>query len=188
MVTKKKKIPHGKRCGAKTRAGKRCRRWAMANGRCMMHGGKSPKGEEHPRFKTGLHSKYMREKLKGLIGNKKAAEEISKLDFKGLDDEVQMAAALLSRFIKENSKDVDSEWFERAMKLIDNLAKQKERRVKMQKELRTITLEELENIIRRYTLLVYGAVERHVKGKKVKETLLAHLQNIPDQVAISVGA
>ena len=30
-----------KRCGAKTRSGKPCRQWAMPNGRCKMHGGKS---------------------------------------------------------------------------------------------------------------------------------------------------
>ena len=30
------------RCGAKTRKGKPCQAPAMANGRCRMHGGKSP--------------------------------------------------------------------------------------------------------------------------------------------------
>ena len=31
-----------KRCGARTRAGEPCQTWAMPNGRCRMHGGKSP--------------------------------------------------------------------------------------------------------------------------------------------------
>jgi uncharacterized protein YjcR len=31
-----------KRCGARTRSGKRCLSPAMANGRCRMHGGPSP--------------------------------------------------------------------------------------------------------------------------------------------------
>jgi hypothetical protein len=31
-----------RRCGAKTRAGSPCKTPAMANGRCRMHGGKSP--------------------------------------------------------------------------------------------------------------------------------------------------
>jgi len=34
--------PHDeRRCGAKTRGGNACRRWAMENGRCYLHGGKS---------------------------------------------------------------------------------------------------------------------------------------------------
>ena len=32
----------GPRCGARTRNGKPCRSPAMPNGRCRMHGGKSP--------------------------------------------------------------------------------------------------------------------------------------------------
>ena len=35
----------GPRCGAKTRSGTPCRSPAMANGRCRMHGGKSPPAE-----------------------------------------------------------------------------------------------------------------------------------------------
>jgi len=30
-----------RRCGARNRSGKPCRNWAMPNGRCRMHGGKS---------------------------------------------------------------------------------------------------------------------------------------------------
>ena len=36
-----RKRPHGFRCGAKTRRGRRCGQWAMPNGRCRMHGGPS---------------------------------------------------------------------------------------------------------------------------------------------------
>ena len=32
---------HASRCGAKTRSGEPCKNYAMANGRCRMHGGKS---------------------------------------------------------------------------------------------------------------------------------------------------
>lgn len=45
-------------CGAKTRKGTPCKSAAMENGRCRMHGGLSPKGVDHPSFKTGQHSRY----------------------------------------------------------------------------------------------------------------------------------
>lgn len=46
------------RCGARTRNGTPCRSPAMANGRCRMHGGKSPGapiGNDHAR-KHGHHT------------------------------------------------------------------------------------------------------------------------------------
>ena len=47
------------RCGAKKRDGTSCQRWAMSNGRCRLHGGKSLRGVDAPSFKTGKYSKYM---------------------------------------------------------------------------------------------------------------------------------
>ena len=47
------------RCGAKTRRGTPCQAPAMANGRCRMHGGKSPgapKGNSNA-FKHGMYTK-----------------------------------------------------------------------------------------------------------------------------------
>ena len=44
-------------CGAKTRSGGVCQNWAMANGRCRMHGGKVPRGAALPQFKHGRYSK-----------------------------------------------------------------------------------------------------------------------------------
>lgn len=47
-------------CGAHCRTtGQPCKGPAMANGRCRMHGGKSPgapKGEAHPNYKHGRRS------------------------------------------------------------------------------------------------------------------------------------
>ena len=45
-------------CGAKTRAGGRCKQPAMVNGRCRLHGGKSLSGKQHGRYK---HGKFTRE-------------------------------------------------------------------------------------------------------------------------------
>ena len=47
-------------CGAKTRAGGRCRQPAMKNGRCRLHGGKSLSGKQHGRYK---HGRYTREAI-----------------------------------------------------------------------------------------------------------------------------
>lgn len=50
-----------KRCGAKTRAGPPCGLYAMKNGRCRLHGGKSPgapKGNRNA-WKHGMHSAEM---------------------------------------------------------------------------------------------------------------------------------
>lgn len=57
-------------CGAKRRLnGTPCRAPAMTNGRCRIHGGKSPAaGPQHPNWKTGYYSKavpdYIRERIK----------------------------------------------------------------------------------------------------------------------------
>ncbi len=48
------------RCGAKTRAGSLCRQPAMTNGRCRLHGGKSPgapRGERNGNYRHGLRTK-----------------------------------------------------------------------------------------------------------------------------------
>ena len=50
--------PHAeiRRCGANTRYGHPCGRYAMANGRCCLHGGKST-GAINPRVKHGMYTK-----------------------------------------------------------------------------------------------------------------------------------
>jgi hypothetical protein len=45
------------RCGAYSRrTGKPCRNGAMANGRCRMRRGKTPRGEQHGAFVHGEHT------------------------------------------------------------------------------------------------------------------------------------
>jgi hypothetical protein len=53
------RLPHASACGAKTRSGGQCRQPAMPNGRCRLHGGKTPHGIASPNYKHGMHSKYM---------------------------------------------------------------------------------------------------------------------------------
>lgn len=51
--------PDKKKCGAKTRSGGVCDAWAMPNGRCRLHGGKSLGGLMSGTFKHGRYSKYL---------------------------------------------------------------------------------------------------------------------------------
>jgi hypothetical protein len=50
-------------CGAKTRNGGICKNPAMPNGRCRMHGGKTPRGHALPQTKTGRYSKDLPTRL-----------------------------------------------------------------------------------------------------------------------------
>lgn len=54
---------NARECGARTRAGKACRKAAMPNGKCRNHGGASPVGVAHPSFKTGRYSKDLPARL-----------------------------------------------------------------------------------------------------------------------------
>lgn len=48
-------------CLAKTRSGELCQKHGMANGRCRLHGGLSPKGKEHWNWKHGWCTKEQRQ-------------------------------------------------------------------------------------------------------------------------------
>lgn len=52
-----------KECGAKTRGGGKCKKPAMPNGRCKLHGGKSPAGTDSPHFRHGRYSQVFRQTL-----------------------------------------------------------------------------------------------------------------------------
>src|SRR3712207_3238376 len=53
----------GEKCGALTRRGTACLQPAMKNGRCRMHGGKTPRGVELPQFSHGRYSKAIPDRL-----------------------------------------------------------------------------------------------------------------------------
>ena len=50
-------------CGVKTKSGESCRSRAMANGRCRMHGGKTPRGLALPQTTHGRYSKDLPTRL-----------------------------------------------------------------------------------------------------------------------------
>lgn len=69
------------RCGAKTRQGGSCQSPAMPNGRCRMHGGKSPgapKGNRNA-WKHGRHSGELiaeRQALRALLADMRSAVHV----------------------------------------------------------------------------------------------------------------
>lgn len=69
-----------KLCGAKKRDGSLCRAPAMANGRCRIHGGKTPRGEALPQFKHGRYSKAIPTRM--LNAYEAAANDPELLDLK----------------------------------------------------------------------------------------------------------
>lgn len=80
-------------CGAKTRNGGTCKKWAMENGRCRLHGGASLRGSEHPNFKHGLYTKYTPAKIAEKIENFLEADPLN------LENELALTRALLAEFI-----------------------------------------------------------------------------------------
>lgn len=86
-----RKKPRKSRCGAKASStGLPCRKYAMPNGRCRLHGGKSipaPKGHKRA-LKHGLY-------VKGLLEEEKELLPLIKLG--SLDEEIQMLKLKLRR-------------------------------------------------------------------------------------------
>src|SRR5690625_5843014 len=87
-----------KRCGAKTRSGKPCKNWAMKNGRCRMHGGKSTgappeKMKKNSNARThGLFAKYLPDETLEIMNS---INEIKPLDI--LWTKIQMKLASIIR-------------------------------------------------------------------------------------------
>lgn len=96
-------------CGAKTRAGTPCQRAPMANGRCNLHGGKSPRGIASPHFKHGRYSKSLPENLSA-----RWEETQSDPDLLSLEDEIRLIDVLL----KSNLDKLDTEESGTAWRLI----------------------------------------------------------------------
>ena len=80
-------------CGAKRRDGKPCKAPAMENGRCRIHGGKSPRGVDSGNFKTGLYSKYAPTQIRDKIEYFQDADPLS------LIEELALTRALLAEYL-----------------------------------------------------------------------------------------
>jgi len=96
------KRPHAmksrKRCGAKTRAGNPCKNYAMANGRCRMHGGKStgpPKQNSNART-HGLFAKYLPDETLEIMNS---INDINPLDILWTNIKMQFASIIRAQKI-----------------------------------------------------------------------------------------
>ena len=104
-------------CGAKTRSGLPCKKRAMANGRCLNHGGKC--AETHSKNKSavkagGLYSKYFTEE---------DLEVATQSEFGKIDHELMLARVQLNRAVREQAASGNNPELESASMTEDNGAK-----------------------------------------------------------------
>lgn len=95
--------PHAARCGAKTRSGEPCKNYAMGNGRCRMHGGKSTGPKDKTKLKGnknaekhGFFSKYIPEETMNII---QEIQEKDPIDLLWDNIQIQYAAIIRSQRI-----------------------------------------------------------------------------------------
>lgn len=77
--------PKGKVCGAKLRGkNAHCQKAPMANGRCRLHGGKTPSGPESPHFRHGRYAEafkgVMRERFERMQNEKNPLDMVTDLN------------------------------------------------------------------------------------------------------------
>ena len=78
------------KCGAKTKTGKPCKNSGMPNGRCRLHGGKTPKGSKNA-LKFGIYSQ----------GIKESEEDLwRQIEVGTLDDEIKIMKIQLARAVR----------------------------------------------------------------------------------------
>ena len=102
-----------KLCGAKTRSGDPCKNYAMANGRCRMHGGKSTGPKDKTKLqknknaeKHGLFTKYLPAETNEII---ELVDNMDKLDLLWENIKIQAAAIIRSQKIMyvKDREDID---------------------------------------------------------------------------------
>src|SRR5690625_1090541 len=110
MQNKAHAVKDKKRCGAKTRSGKPCKNWAMKNGRCRMHGGKST-GAPPEKMKKNSHArthclfaKYLPEETVEIM---ESINDINPLDILWTNIQMQFASIIRAQQIMfvENKDD-----------------------------------------------------------------------------------
>jgi hypothetical protein len=99
-------------CGAKCRDGHACEQPAMANGRCRMHGGLSPKGAANGNFSSGRYSKYLPIKLM-----ERYHDALGSMDLLSLRDDI----ALLDTRIQEQLQKTETPEGESFWKVVQEL-------------------------------------------------------------------
>lgn len=85
----------GKICGAKKSSGGLCKGKPMENGRCLVHGGKVPKGVQHHATQTGKYSKYIPENLQN-----RHEEFLKSKDIMTLSDEIAVIESRIAQLLE----------------------------------------------------------------------------------------
>jgi hypothetical protein len=179
-----------KLCQAKTRSGGKCKRPAMPNGRCRLHGGKSLRGADSPRFKDGRYSAYFQNDLA-----KKFHEQVTDVDPLSLLPELSVLRTMLGRLIEEISKAKkvkDTQMMALTM-LSDNVRKTVATIVKARNDT-ALTAAEVKYILMRITQLL----EKYVPDSDSRRSFIFDLNALlpgndddrtlePSQPAISAG-
>ena len=113
-------------CGAKTRSGEPCKNYAMDNGRCRMHGGKS----------TGRPITHGRFSLKHRAELAEKAEMFENANFGDLQAELNLLRTLLQDYIdrfpdgiKLNARDIAA-----MQSMVETIGRMEERRVKIKND------------------------------------------------------
>ncbi|MFH5884085.1 HGGxSTG domain-containing protein [Halalkalibaculum sp. DA3122] len=117
------------RCGAKCRDGSSCNNWAMPNGKCRLHGGKSLKGKDSKTWKSGIYSRYASKSLKDVLDH---LEDVPSEELLNADNELRLLEGLISNALKNESGDLESA--EILSKIVDRLVRAKQRAVALKIE------------------------------------------------------
>ena len=170
-------LPRNNRlCGATTRRATPCKNPAMANGRCRMHGGLTPRGTDLPQFSHGRYSRSLPDRLV-----ERYETALSDTERHDLADEIALAEMkvddLLSKMDRGGS---DELWIE---------LREKERvlRRTQDSDRRAALLGELLSLIRRGSdeAMSWRDVERWVTRKqRVVETDMRVAQTKQEMVSV----
>lgn len=160
-------------CGAKTRGGAPCKNAAMPNGRCRMHGGKTPSGIASPHFKTGRYSKSIPTRLA-------AVYEASKddPDLLALDDEIALTDAQINIVLSElEAGDVDTRAAKRHE--LDTLIERRRRLVDSETR-RRVNAQEMMSAQEVLTFIgaVVGIIRSHVQDPRTLAAIARDIEGL----------
>lgn len=158
-------------CGAKKKSGSPCRMSAMPNGRCRLHGGKSPSGIAHPGFKTGRYSKDIPTRL-----SKGYQAALSDPDLLQLNDEIRLTDSLMSELLERFDSDSTTHRIE-----LSTLIEQRRRLVESEGK-RLAAMQQLITVERALTLIgrITEAVLRHVDDPAARQAIARDIRAITD--------
>jgi hypothetical protein len=156
------------KCGALTRRGTACSQPAMRNGRCRMHGGKTPRGVESPHFSHGRYSKAIPDRLSA-----RYEEAVADAERHDLRDEIALSEAKIDDLLAGiESRDESLAW-----KDVERWIARKTRTVEADVRIaatkgQMVSVEEMMGLIG----LLLAAIRRHVADQGVRTALAREIR------------